>query len=156
MGSKNKISSMHTHLSKNLSSILLVDKQQHKTTIMKTAITTLLMILIVNPQFIDASPMPAPNIVECDLDPTLEGCNPSAEPTCQCNGHLSNTNTGLKIGECNHDAGSGFFCYIDADQTECCEKESTRYTRYCVNYSACSNHPWNSHKDTRTRGPVNH
>ena len=120
---------------------------------MKTAITTLLMILIVNPQFIDASPMPAPNIVECDLDPTLEGCNPSAEPTCQCNGHTSNTHTGLKIGECNHDAGSGFFCYIDADQTECCEKESTRYTKYCVNYSACSNHPWNAHK---TRGLVKH
>merc|ERR1712117_764044 len=75
----------------------------NKTTIMKRAITTLLMILIANPQFIDASPMPTPNIVECDLDPTLE----------------------------------------------CCEKESTRYTKYCVNYSACSNHPWNAHK---TRG----
>ena len=119
---------------------------------MKMAITTLLMILIVNPQFIDASPMPAPNNPECELDPTLEGCNPSAEPTCQCNGHTSNTHTGLKIGECNHDAGSGFFCYIDADQTECCEKESTRYTKYCVNFSACSNHQWNAHKGTR--GPV--
>ena len=116
---------------------------------MKAAITTLLMILIVNPQFMYASPMPAPNNVECDLDPTLEGCNTPAEPTCQCNGHTSNTHTGLKIGECNHDAGNGFFCYIDADKTECCEKESTRYSKYCVNYSACSNHPWNAHK---TRG----
>merc|ERR1712062_214705 len=94
----------------------------NKKTIMKAAITTLLMILIVNPQFIDASPMPAPNNPDCELDPTLEGCNPSAEPTCQCNGHTSNTHTGLKIGECNHDAGNGFFCYIDADQTECCER----------------------------------
>ena len=118
---------------------------------MKAAITTLLMILIVNPQSMYASPMPAPNNVECDLDPTLEGCNTPAEPTCQCNGHTSITHTGLKIGECNHDAGSGFFCYIDADQTECCEKESTRYAKYCVNFSACSNHQWNPHKSI---GPV--
>jgi len=147
---------MGKHVLFNLPNITIFSiylNSNNKTTIMKTAITTLLMILIVNPQFIDASPMPAPNNVECDLDPTLEGCNTPAEPTCQCNGHTSNTHTGLKIGECNHDAGNGFFCYIDADKTECCEKESTRYTKYCVNYSACSNHPWNAHK---TRGPVKH
>ena len=150
---------MGKHVLFNLPNIIIFSiylNSNNKTNIMKMAITTLLMILIVNPQFIDASPMPAPNNPECELDPTLEGCNPSAEPTCQCNGHTSNTHTGLKIGECNHDAGNGFFCYIDADKTECCEKESTRYTKYCVNYSACSNHPWSSHKDTRTRGPVRH
>jgi len=42
---------------------------------MKAAIATLLMILLVNPQFINASPMPAPNDVECALDPSL--CDPS-------------------------------------------------------------------------------
>merc|ERR1711971_306505 len=117
--------------------------------IMKAAIATLLMILLVNPQFINASPMPAPNDVECALDPSL--CDPSdpkpppINGACQCNGHLSETHTGLKIGECNQkDGNKGFFCYVDAGGS-CCEAESSRYTNYCLNYSICKGgdvQPW--------------
>lgn len=115
---------------------------------MKAAIATLLMILLVNPQFINASPVPAPNDVECALDPSL--CDPSdpSDPkpppiipppingACRCNGHLSETHTGLKIGECNQkDGNKGFFCYVNAGT--CCEGTSSRYTDKCLNYSIC-------------------
>ena len=117
---------------------------------MGATIATLLMILFVSPQFLNASPMPAPNEIECDLDPDLcDSCKPSNPPkstsnnSCQCSGHISETNTGLKIGECNskkesQNEGKGrFFCYIEATNSKCCEAESSRYTKYCLNYSIC-------------------
>jgi len=121
---------------------------------MKAAIATLLMILLVNPQFINASPVRAANI-ECVLDPGLPGCDPSKPkpppiippPTngaCRCNGHISETHTGLKIGECNaKDGNNGFFCYVNAGGS-CCEGTSSRYTDKCLNYSICKNgnQPW--------------
>merc|ERR1712106_1044557 len=105
--------------------------------------------------------MQAPGDVECILDPALPGCDPSdpSDPkpppiipppiipppiipppingACRCNGHLSETHTGLKIGECNQkDGNKGFFCYVNAGGS-CCEAESSRYTKYCLNYSIC-------------------
>merc|ERR1711988_1097008 len=88
------------------------------------------MALIVNTQLMNASQITAPSSV----------------PRCQCNGHLSKTHKGLEIGECKYDGaqqaepavgGKGLFCYVDADQSECCEDESSRYTKYCLSYSAC-------------------
>jgi len=92
--------------------------------------------------------MPAPNEIECDLDPNLcDSSKPSNPPkstsnnSCQCSGHLSETHTGLKIGECNsknQNEGEGrFFCYIEATNSKCCEAESSKYTKYCLNYSIC-------------------
>ena len=117
---------------------------------MKATIATLLMILFVSPQFLNASPMPASNEVECEFDPDLcDSSKPSNPPrstsnnSCQCSGHLSETHTGLKIGECNskkesQNEGEGrFFCYIEATNSKCCEAESSRYTKYCLNYSIC-------------------
>merc|ERR1739838_654715 len=126
--------------------------KQKKKHIMKAAIATLLMILLVKPQFINASPVRAPNI-ECDLDPDLPGCDPSKPkppPTttttppingaCRCNGHLSPVaDPEIKtIGECQiqHPNGKGFFCYVDVGGS-CCEDVSDRYTNHCVNYSIC-------------------
>ena len=97
---------------------------------MHAAIRIVLMALIVNTQFMNASPITAPSSV----------------PRCQCNGHLSKTHKGLEIGECKYDGGKGLFCYVDADQSECCEDESSRYTKYCLSYSACGNQEWKPDK----------
>ena len=88
------------------------------------------------------------NEIQCELDPDLcDSSKPSNPPkstsnnSCQCSGHLSETHTGLKIGECNsknQNEGEGrFFCYIEATNSKCCEAKSSRYTKYCLNYSIC-------------------
>jgi len=88
------------------------------------------------------------NEIQCELDPDLcDSSKPSNPPkstsnnSCQCSGHLSETHTGLKIGECNsknQNEGEGrFFCYIEATNSKCCEAESSKYTKYCLNYSIC-------------------
>merc|ERR1712079_677431 len=76
---------------------------------------------------------------------------PSSVPRCQCNGHLSKTHKGLEIGECKYDGGKGLFCYVDADQSECCEDESSRYTKYCLSYSACGHQEWKPDKPSNNR-----
>merc|ERR1739848_532527 len=115
---------------------------------MKAAIATLLMILLVNPQFINASPVPAPNVWECLLEPSF--CDSTTTTTttkpppinnaCRCNGHLSPVAdpTYTFIGQCQvpHPNGKGLFCYVDVG-SGCCEDVSTKYRNHCVNYSIC-------------------
>jgi len=118
---------------------------------MKAAIATLLMILLVNPQFINASPVPAPNDAECIIEPTY--CDPKPPTTtrtttkpppinnaCQCNGHLSPVADPeiINVGECKiaHHNGKGFFCYVNVGEG-CCEDVSKTYKNHCLNYSIC-------------------
>jgi len=81
--------------------------------------------------------MPAPNEIECDLDPNLCDSSKSSNPP-----KSTSNNSSLQwIGECNsknQNEGEGrFFCYIEATNSKCCEAESSRYTKYCLNYSIC-------------------
>jgi len=57
--------------------------------------------------------------------------------SCICNGHLSKTASGLFLGQCQQKHNGRFYCYVDAPNSKCCEAESSKYTKYCLNYSMC-------------------
>ena len=93
---------------------------------MKPSVTIFLMIALVAPQYINASPMPQ--------DESMEGCT--------CSTKTSETHTGLILGKCNHKYNDRFYCYVDKTLLpHCCEEESQRFVNYCVNYSICGGHP---------------
>jgi len=62
----------------------------------------------------------------------------SSGKNCKCSEYTYKTFDGNIHGNCNHNLGRGFFCYIDKSQNPgCCEDGSPAYTKYCPNYSIC-------------------
>merc|ERR1711988_1260521 len=109
-----------------------------KRSVMRVIIGIVLMILLAYPQFSTASPMPEEFLSDINIG-NDSSVPKSTQTGCGCSGYLSETASGQFIGECNHKVGKGFFCYIDREQNpECCEENSKRYTKYCVNYSICA------------------
>jgi len=59
-----------------------------------------------------------------------------AKSGCKCSEYSYEAYDGNIFGNCNHDIGKGYFCYIDQTQNPgCCEDSS--HTKYCPNYSIC-------------------